>query len=343
MKKLFGGNGPKITVIGGGTGMSVILRGLKKVTENLAAVVTMADDGGSSGMLREDLGMLPPGDVRSCLLALADVEDDFEELIQYRFQDGSLAGQNMGNLILAGLAKMAGSFVKGLEKAHDIFRISGRVIPVTCQEITLCARLTGGTIVRGESNIPKTVIAGEGKIEDVYLEPRNVQTWEDAREAIRQADIIIIGPGSLYTSLIPNLLVGGIGEELTDSEALKFLVCNVMTQRGETDGFTPIDHVREIEKYMRGSKLDYVMVNNKLVDEATIKRYNEDGSSQVIMTPGEKELMEKRGVKVVEDDFIDIRLGYIRHNADKLAEKIIEIFNNRDLPLLAGGLAKRRP
>lgn len=334
MNKIFCGDGPRITVIGGGTGMSVILRGLKKITGNLAAVVTMADDGGGSGMLREDLGMLPPGDIRSCLLALADVENDFGELMQYRFSDGMLAGQNMGNLIIAGLTMMAGSFEKGLEKAHDIFRISGRVIPVTCQEITLCARLTGGTIVRGESNIPKTVIAGEGRIKDVYLEPGNVQTIDDARTAIRKADIIIIGPGSLYTSLIPNLLVGGIGEELTDSDAIKILVCNVMTQKGETDGFSPSDHVRETEKYMRGSKLDYVLVNNKMADEQTSARYREEGSSQVVLSPGEKENLESSGIKVIEDDFIDIRMGYIRHNADKIAGKILEIFDNRDLPLL---------
>ena len=334
MKKLFSGDGPRITVIGGGTGMSVILRGLKRITENLAAVVTMADDGGGSGMLREDLGMLPPGDVRSCLLALADVEHDFGELMQYRFQDGMLAGQNMGNLIIAGLAMMAGSFEKGLEKAHDIFRISGRVIPVTCEEITLCARLSGGTIVRGESNIPNTVLAGEGKIQEVYLEPKNVQTWEDARAAIRQADIIIIGPGSLYTSLIPNLLVGGIGEELTDSEAIKVLVCNVMTQKGETDGFGPLDHVREIEKYMKGSRLDYVFVNNKRVDEETARRYYEDGSVPVILQPGEAELLKRRGLQVIQEDFIDVKMGYVRHNADKIARKVAEIFGNRDLPLL---------
>ena len=195
MNELFTGKGPRITIIGGGTGLSVVLRGLKKITDNLAAVVTMADDGGSSGMLREDLGMLPPGDIRSCLLAMADdeIEDDFESLMQYRFDEGTLKGQNMGNLIIAGLAKMTGSFEKGLELAHDIFRIRGRVIPVTCEEITLCARLDTGVIVRGESNIPKTVLAGEGHIETVYLEPENVRTLESARIAIQSADIIVIG------------------------------------------------------------------------------------------------------------------------------------------------------
>lgn len=328
MEKLFSGKGPKITVIGGGTGMSVILRGLKRVTENLAAVVTMADDGGGSGMLREDLGMLPPGDVRSCLLALADMEDDFQDLMQFRFQEGSLTGQNMGNLILAGLTKMTGSFEKGLEKAHDIFRINGRVIPVTCQEITLCARLSGGTKVRGESNIPKTVTAGEGRIDYVYLEPKGVKAINDAVQAIRQADIIVIGPGSLYTSLIPNLLVGGINEELTDSMAMKVMVCNVMTQKGETDGFTPTDHVNELEKYMRGSKLDCVLVNKGINDQEIIEKYLDDGAEQVIFAPGEKERLENSGITVVEDDFSDIRMGYIRHNADKMTEKIIELFED---------------
>lgn len=326
MEKLFSGKGPKITVIGGGTGMSVVLRGLKRVTQNLAAVVTMADDGGGSGMLREDLGMLPPGDVRSCLLALADMEEDFQDLMQFRFQDGSLTGQNMGNLIIAGLTMMSGSFEKGLEKAHDIFRISGRVIPVTCQEITLCAQLSGGSKVRGESNIPNTVIAGEGTIDYVFLEPKGVRAIDDAMRAIRYADIIVIGPGSLYTSLIPNLLVGGINEELTDSDAYKIMVCNVMTQKGETDGFSPTDHVNELESYMRGSKLDCVLVNKGIEDQEIREKYLKDGSEQVAFAPGEKEALEKSGLTVVEDDFTDIKMGYIRHNADKIAEKIIDVY-----------------
>ncbi len=328
MKELFCGKGPKITAIGGGTGMSVILRGLKCVTENLAAVVTMADDGGSSGMLREDLGMLPPGDIRSCLLALAETEAEFGDIMQYRFEEGRLKGQNLGNLIIAGMAMVTGSFEKGLERAHEIFRIRGRVIPVTCQEITLCAHLTGGTIVRGESNIPKTVISGEGRISDVYLEPKGVQTWNDARTAIEQADVIVIGPGSLYTSLIPNLLVGGISETLSESKAVKVLVCNAMSQRGETDDFTPSDYVREIKKYMGRAQLDYVIVNNRIVQPEVTARYEAEGSRQVILKPGETELIRSFGVETVEDDFIDIKLGYIRHDADKIAKRIVKIFES---------------
>lgn len=336
MNDLFTGKGPRITIIGGGTGLSVILRGLKRITENLAAVVTMADDGGSSGMLREDLGMLPPGDIRSCLLAMADdeIEEDFENLMQYRFDEGTLKGQNMGNLIIAGLAKMTGSFEQGLEVAHDIFRIRGRVIPVTCQEITLCARLDSGVIVRGESNIPKTVLAGEGRVETVYLEPENVQTLESARAAIRNADIIVIGPGSLYTSIIPNLLVGGVGEALTDSEALKIMICNVMTQLGETDNFTPLDHIREIRRYMKGSRLDYAFINNYTLDETILGRYAKKGTKQVLMKAGERQQIESMGIRVEEDDFIEVRMGYVRHDADKIARKILKIFDNRDLPLL---------
>ncbi len=336
MNELFEGKGPRITVIGGGTGLSVILRGLKKITENLAAVVTMADDGGSSGMLREDLGMLPPGDIRSCLLAMADdkIEEDFGNLMQYRFDEGTLKGQNMGNLILAGLAKMTGSFEKGLEVAHDLFRIHGRVIPVTCQEITLCARLDSGVIVRGESNIPNTVLAGEGKIDTVFLEPGDVRTLDSAQKAILNADIIVIGPGSLYTSIIPNLLVGGIGEALTDSEALKILVCNVMTQVGETDGFTPIDHVREVCKYMKGSRPNYAFINNYTVEEYALARYKKKGTAQVLMKPGEKQRIEQMGIRVVEDDFIEVCMGYVRHDAKRLAATILRIFDNRDLPLL---------
>ncbi len=331
MRPLFSGNGPNIVVIGGGTGVSVILRGLKRITDNLAAIVTMADDGGGSGMLREDLGMLPPGDVRSCLLALADGEDDFGELFQYRFQEGMLKGQNMGNLILAALSLMAGSFEEGLSKAHDIFRLKGRVIPVTCQEITLCARLSGGTIVRGESSIPKTVLSGEGRIQEVFLEPEGVQTIYQAREAIDQADIIVIGPGSLYTSLIPNLLVGGICEALKKSRAPKVLVCNVMTQPGETDGFGPADHVREVCRYLGRVGLDYALINKKAVKEQDILRYRKDGAVQVLPGPGERERLKKAGIQAIFGDFVNVKYGYIRHDADAIAREIRKILRSRKL------------
>lgn len=334
MNSIFTGTGPRITVIGGGTGMSVILRGLKKITDNLAAVVTMADDGGSSGMLREDLGMLPPGDLRSCLLALADVEADFGELMNFRFTEGNMAGQNLGNLIIAGMADLAGSFEKGLEKMHSLMRINGRVIPVTIEEITLCARLEGGTIVRGESSIPKTVIAGEGRIESVYLEPEDAGTWRDAEEAIKEADIILIGPGSLYTSLIPNFLVKGINEALEESPAVKVYVNNVMTQKGETDGFTAADHLREIIKYMNGRLPDYMVVNNSIIPDESAERYKADGAVQVLLAPADREKLEAVGLKIIEADLIDISCGYIRHDADEVAaivNRILGIYDDREL------------
>ena len=332
MKPLYSGAGPKIVVIGGGTGLSVLLRGLKNISDNLAAVVTMADDGGGSGMLREDLGMLPPGDVRSCLLALADMEKDFGDLMQYRFSEGMLEGQNIGNLILAALTYMAGSFEEGLEKAHDIFRIKGRVIPVTCHEITLCARLSGGTTVRGESNIPKTVLAGEGKIEKVFLEPLDVQSIYQARKAIAEAEVVVIGPGSLYTSLIPNFLVGGIVEELQKTNVPKILICNMMTQPGETDGFTVTDHIMEVEKYLGDVKINYVMVNSTKLEEEVTKRYakNEKRAVQVMLCEGEKEQIEGRGIRVVRGHFSEVKLGYIRHNAEELSTKILGILRERE-------------
>ncbi len=327
MKGIFKGSGPRVTVIGGGTGMSVILRGLKKITDNLAAVVTMADDGGSSGLLREDLGMLPPGDLRSCLLALADVEADFGELMNYRFSDGALAGQNLGNLIIAGMAELAGSFERGLEKIHSLMRINGRVIPVTIEEITLCARLEGGSIVRGESSIPKTVIAGEGRIEKVYLEPQNAATWADAEEAIKNSDIILIGPGSLYTSLISNLLVKGINEAIAESNAIIAYVSNIMTQRGETDGFSAMEHYREIQKYLVGKAPDFLIANNTVIADDSAPRYKSEGVDQVFLKPEDRRVLEGEGLKIIETDLVDISYGYIRHNAEAVAKIVKEIID----------------
>ncbi|MFR8251872.1 MAG: gluconeogenesis factor YvcK family protein, partial [Anaerovoracaceae bacterium] len=243
--------GPRIVVIGGGTGLSVLLRGLKKNSGlHISAIVTVADDGGGSGMLRKDLGMLPPGDVRNCILALADEEDIMEQLLQYRFGNGRLKGQNMGNLFIAALTDIYGDFELAVEKLHDILRIKGKVVPVTSEDVTLCARLKNGKIIRGESKIPKAVSKMESPIEEVFLEPSGVQPLNSAVEAIMNADMIVLGPGSLYSSIIPNLLVGGISDAIRSAGGMKVIVCNVMTQAGETDDYTVVDYVDAIEKYL---------------------------------------------------------------------------------------------
>ena len=257
--------GPRIVVIGGGTGLSVLLRGLKKNSGlHISAIVTVADDGGGSGMLRKDLGMLPPGDVRNCILALADEEDIMEQLLQYRFGNGRLKGQNMGNLFIAALTDIYGDFELAVEKLHDILRIKGKVVPVTSEDVTLCARLKNGKIIRGESKIPKAVSKMESPIEEVFLEPSGVQPLNSAVEAIMNADMIVLGPGSLYSSIIPNLLVGGISDAIRSAGGMKVIVCNVMTQAGETDDYTVVDYVDAIEKYLGSGVAEYILINDHI-------------------------------------------------------------------------------
>ena len=225
--------GPKIVAIGGGTGLSNMLRGLKYYTSNITAVVTVADDGGGSGELRDDLGILPPGDIRNCIMALADTEPLMENLLQYRFTEGKLKNQSFGNLFLAAMDGISNNFEEAVQKMSSVLAVTGRVMPVTLDNIVLKAKLKNGTIVEGESNIPKRVIEMNSSIEKVFLEPKNAKALKEAVEAIKEADAIILGPGSLYTSVIPNLLINDITSEIQKSDAIKLYVSNIMTQRGE--------------------------------------------------------------------------------------------------------------
>ena len=229
-------DGPNIVAIGGGTGLSTMLRGLKKYTENLTAIVTMADDGGGSGKLREDLGMPPPGDIRHCLQALANAEPLMEELINYRFSEGTLAGQSFGNLFLAALNGISDSFEEAVSRMSQVLAITGRVLPVTSDNIQLVAEFENGTQVVGESKICDFKKAQDCRITKVRLIPENARVNQEALEAIDKADLILLGPGSLYTSVIPNLLVDGIADAVAASPALRAYICNVMTQDGETEG-----------------------------------------------------------------------------------------------------------
>src|SRR5699024_5543511 len=235
--------GPKVVVIGGGTGSSVILRGLKKYTSNITAIVTVADDGGSSGILRKDLGMLPPGDIRSCILALADTEPTMEKLFQYRFQEGSLKGQNFGNLFIAAMNEITGNFEEAIRNISDVLKVKGTVLPVTLDNIVLHGELENGECVEGESQIP--IIAKEKgqRIKKISIHPPKAAPLKYAIEAINAADAIILGPGSLYTSIIPNLLVDDLPNTISRTEALKIYIPNIMTQPGETDFYNVMDHV----------------------------------------------------------------------------------------------------
>lgn len=328
MEKINRGYGPKIVAIGGGTGLSVLLRGLKLVTDNLTAIVTVSDDGGGSGILREDLGMLAPGDIRSCILALADEEGIMQELLKYRFQDGRLAGQNMGNILIAALNGIYGNFEEAVSKTNDILKVKGRVIPVTGSDVRLIAELENDQIICGESNIPKAVLESRSAIKEVYLEPKKPLATKGAIDAIIGAEIILIGPGSLYTSIISNFLVDGIGKAIAQSNAVKILVCNMMTQPGETDSFTVLKHVEEANKYIGSDVIEYVIANNKLIDENTMKPYLEEGAKQIIPTKEDRILLEEKGITLIASQFADIKNGYIRHDAERIANVVIGLISD---------------
>lgn len=310
--------GPAITVVGGGTGLSVLLRGIKYITNNCTAVVSTADNGGSSGRLRQELGIIPPGDLRNCLVALADTEPLMEKVMQYRFKGGTpLAGHNLGNLFIAALADAEGSMEGGLIAASEILKVRGHVVPSTLENVNLTAEMVDGTLVQGESEIS---LAGK-RIKKMGIVPAEAKATKGAVSAILNADVLILGPGSLYTSVIANLVVPEIKEAIIESEAVKIYVCNVMTQPGETDGYGALDHVQAIINHVGVQFLDYVIVNNQRVTAAQLAMYEEKGSMPV--TPDIEEI-ERLGIKVVKSSLIS-DMDFVRHNPVKLAQSIISL------------------
>jgi len=320
--------GPKIVAIGGGTGLSTMLRGIKYYTSNITAIVTVGDDGGGSGALREELGILPPGDIRNCILALADTEPLMEELLQYRFKEGNLKNQSFGNLFLAAMDGISNNFEEAVKKMSSVLAVTGRVLPVTLDDMVLKARLENGNIVEGESNIPKEAIRQKSKIERMFIEPKTAKALNEALEAIMDADAIILGPGSLYTSVIPNLLVKDIRKALKDTKALKIYVSNIMTQEGETDGYSVADHIKAIFKHGGNGIIDYVATNTREINDSIRERYLEKNAEPVKIN--EKEIMDLN-VKVVQGDFVTIKNGFARHDPDKLAKFLMEIIMDKKL------------
>ncbi len=311
-------NGPAITVIGGGTGLSSLLHGIKFITSNCSAVVTVADDGGSSGRLRHELGIIPPGDLRNCLVAMADREPLMERVMQYRFGgESALAGHSLGNLFIAAMAGSEGDMEKGLEAASQILKIKGRVIPATLQNIQLAARMSDGSTVVGESEISK---AGK-HIEHIEMEPADAAANKSAVTAILKADVLILGPGSLYTSVIPNLLVQDIKEAVVKSQAFKIYVCNVMTQPGETDGFGAYDHVKALIDTVGCQFLDYVIVNDQPLTKEQLLQYRLKGQEPV--TP-DIEKIESLGIQAVPAKLLS-QADLVRHNPQKLAQVIMAL------------------
>jgi uncharacterized cofD-like protein len=311
---------------GGGTGLSNMLRGLKKYVVNLTAVVTVADDGGGSGVLRQELGMLPPGDVRSCLQALANTEPTMEALLDYRFPEGSLAGQSFGNLFLAALNGMSSGFDEAVAKMSEVLAVTGRVLPVTNENVQLVAQFEDGMRVHGESSIARYKKGGNSRIRRVFLEPEKPAALPACLEAIEAAELILLGPGSLYTSVIPNLLVDGIADAIRASRAVKVYVLNVMTQDGETETYKASDHIRALFDHSGSGLFDYCLANDMPIPERVLEAYRREGAE-----PAEIDEPEtiRLGVQLVRSPLAGCRGGLVRHDPDKLARAILDLYRER--------------
>jgi len=298
--------------------LSVLLRGLKEYSSNITAIVTVGDDGGSSGRIREEFGMVPVGDVRNCIVALSDREELMEQIFDYRFKQGEgLDGHSLGNLLLVAMSHLTGSFHDAVTDINEVLQIRGRVLPVTDEPITLKAILDDDTEIIGESCVSQA----DRPIVRLTIEPEDVQPLDEALEAIAQAEAIVLGPGSLFTSIIPNLLVDGIVEAILNSHAMKFYVCNVMTQAGETDNFTAEDHLLSLLEHGRKGIVDYIIVNNHAtMNQEILQRYAEEGAAPVIY---KKDQLELLNVRVVEADLLNEQ-HVLRHDSAQLAETIMD-------------------
>ena len=310
--------GPKIVTIGGGTGLSTMLRGLKSYSANITAIVTVADDGGSSGRLRRELGVLPPGDFRNCIVALADAEPLMSRLFQYRFGQGSgLDGHSFGNLFIVAMSGITGNFEEAIREASRVLAVRGQILPSTLENVVLGAELEDDEHVLGESKIS----AANLPIKRVYLQPDRPAAFPDAVRAILDADIVIIGPGSLYTSILPNMLVDGIAKAVVSTEALRLYVCNVATQPGETDEFRASDHVRALLKHVRGQPIDVVLANN-----------NQSGAIKpewnVQHVVADVEAIEGLGIDVALYDVVDPH-NALRHSPERLASAVAQVYERR--------------
>ncbi len=313
--------GPRIVAVGGGTGLSMLLSGVKNITNNLTAVVTVGDDGGSSGRLREDLGILPPGDIRHCITALADDEDLVNKLFKYRFNNGEgLEGHSFGNLFITALCDITGDMVSAVRASSKVLSIRGRVLPATLDDMKLVAEMEDGRIIHGESNIPEA----QGKIKRLFTEPNDCKALAEVIDAIKNAELIILGPGSLYTSVIPNLLIKEISQEISKSKAKKIYVCNIMTQPGETDNYKASDHLKALIQHAGSNNIvDAVLVNDYLPENLADK-YKEANSFPVEVDSAE---IKKMGIKVFARKLIqDSKEGLVRHSSTRVARALFYWF-----------------
>jgi len=320
-----------VVVLGGGTGLSTLLRGLKHHVAplkldssqypiaDLVAVVTVTDDGGSSGRLRREYSILPPGDIRNCMVALSQDEALLGRLFQYRFHAGrGLRGHSFGNLFLAALTNVTGDFTRAVQVSSEVLAIRGRIFPSTNQLVSLEAALENGKVIAGETRIG----ASRVPIRRVRLAPRRVRPLREVLEAIAAADLILLGPGSLYTSIIPNLLVSGVAEAIEKSRAVRVYISNLMTQPGETRGFTLADHVRAIYRHSARKMLDWIVINNRPISPEVMRRYRASGAVPVVVDIAE---LQRMGMRCVFDDLLEVH-GVVRHDADRLAKLLLDEF-----------------
>ncbi len=318
--------GPKVVAIGGGHGLSMLLRGLKNKTSNITAIVTVADDGGSSGRLREEMGIIAPGDLRNCLVALADKETVLEEIFQYRFDgEGELAGHSLGNLFLAALIKQFGSVQNALEAASKVLNIRGQVMPATSQTVRLKARMSDGEIVEGESEISAYPEKKGRDIRIVHMStiPKAPMAVGDALKALRDADLITLGPGSLYTSVLPNLLVPEILQTIRESGAPVIYICNVMTQPGETSGYTVGDHLKALVDHIGGGVVDFVLANTGTPAADVLKKYEKAHAYPVSI---DRKKVESLGASLIEADLLGPAREAVQ-DTNVLAEELMQIHN----------------
>jgi len=307
--------GPKIVAIGGGTGLSVLLRGLKNHTDNITAIVTVADDGGSSGRLRKEMDVLPPGDFRNCIVALSDAEKTVRDLFQYRFSKGQgLEGHSFGNLFIVAMMEVTGSFDAALREAGKVLAVRGSLVPATMENIRLLAKLADGTLIAGESQISKP----SEPIQNVYIEPKNPKVHPEAETAILDADAVVLGPGSLFTSVLPNLMVPGIKEAIQKSNAVKIYICNVATQVGETDGYNVADHIIALQNHTYDEIVDFALVNSTNID--LHDRY----TGEPVVDDGTK----LRHAKIKKAEIADVKHP-VRHTSQGLAREVLALYHNK--------------
>lgn len=319
-EKRFLSKGPKIVAIGGGTGLSTILEGLKEYTANITAIVAVADEGGSSGRLREEFGILPPGDIRNCLVSLAEAPQLMRDLFQYRFKEGDgIKGHSFGNLFITAMTQVTGSFKDAVKESSIVLAIRGKVLPSSLDKMRLKAEYSDGTTKEGEDKIPRE----EKAIRRIYLIPQDAKPNPEVIEAIREAEIIVFGPGSLFTSIIPNLLIEQVREEIVKRDVMKLYLCNVMTQHGETDGFTAFDHLERIISHTTRDIVNCCLVNSGRLKHNLLIKYAQEKSFPVIF---DRERFKRKGVLIFEGDVVS-KSNYLRHNSQNTAKEIMNVYS----------------